>query len=117
MSGDRGGATLSPLFLTVAELPVLFAEAFKLFGNNLAAAAAGSASKGTSSAAHRADDTCSDMGYCTAALSGTGFALSVFWAGETLRFPLEVLCLECLFQLLKNTNRQLLATVWIAEWF
>lgn len=104
------------MFLTLAELPVLCAKAFKLFGSELAAAA-GCASKGTSSAARRAGDTCSGTGYCAAAVSGTGFVLSVFWAGETLRFRLEVLFLECLFQLLRNTNRQLLATVGIAEWF
>lgn len=89
---------------------MLCTKAFKLFGSKLAAAA-GSASKGTSSAARRAGDTCSGTGYCAAASSETGFALSVFWAGETSRFPLEVFFLECLFQLLKNTNRQLLATV------
>lgn len=58
------------------------------------------------SMAHHAGDTCSDMGQCTAALLGTRFAPRV-----VLHFPLKILFLECLFQMLKNANRQLLATV------
>lgn len=68
-------------------------------------------SKRNLSMAHHAGDTCSDMGHCTAALLGARFALHVFWAREILLFPLKVLFLECLFQMLKNTDRQLLATV------
>lgn len=63
---------------------MLCTKAFKLFGSKLAAAA-GSASKGTSSAARRAGDTCSGTGYCAAASSETGFALSVLgWRDFTV---------------------------------
>lgn len=79
---ERGQGRDSPLAL-VRGAPVLWAKGFKLLGSRSAAAAAGSASQGTSSVAR-----CAGLLPCR--LLGTGFALGVIWAGETRWFPLEV---------------------------
>lgn len=97
----RGGAAPHPC-LSPLQGSLCFVQRHLRCSGSMLEDAARSALKGLYSASHCVDDVCSDMGYGAAAWSRTRLALHVFWVGETLQFLLEVLFLECLFQLLEN---------------
>lgn len=107
--GSRAGAALLLLFLPFVEMPTLFAKALPVVWGQLFAAS-GSASKSPPSWLLVQVICAWAQGFLCCCRAGHQICfVSAFYAEETLHFILQVLFFECTFQLLRNTERQLLA--------